>query len=575
MRIPFSTSKIASSILLAVPITLLGSPEEDWPYKAINLPTDPAPALATKPVVVAIVDDGVRHTHQELQGYLWQNAAEIPFNRKDDDQNGYIDDVSGWDLADGDPDFTPTSKRASEFYHGTHLASVIVRLVETVLGKDSSDQIKLLPVKTLSDHAVRDYLKAGYSGIHYAAQQGADIILCAWSMGKIEPREAKILQTARAKGSLVIAAAGNYSGEQETFPAAHQDVLAVAALDEGDQRLDKSTYGTFVDLAAPGSNIPGAHTQSDQATQPQSGTSPAAALVAGTAALIKLFNPSFTADQIATALKSETTSLPINDSLVQGRLGSGKLNVAGAIAAGIFTSPSSKNTIVRKPQGFLRYARNDSESVVWTIDSPIEIMGTYLTMKSLDGKPGDGFLSIVQHPHAVNRPAAHRSIKVSELIGDYFVPGPSPVIMWFPEASQGELKWLIEYRVEPVNLPSKYCRGQVLVSASGTIDDGSGTSPYAPLSDCRWQIKAPPGKWIEFRFSKFETETNTDKLYFFSGSKTNVKPYAVISGTAGPPSFTLKYHEALLWFVTDRQTQYDGWSIDYQFVTPPAVTLTP
>ena len=557
-------------------ISILAQSQPDWHLRSVNTPQDIPLVENQAPVVVAIVDDGLHRTHDRIRPYLWRNSADIPFNLQDDDGNGYMDDTVGWDVADGDPDTAPPRERLAEFYHGTHLAGIMTKMAEMALGENAQRYFKILPVKTISDYAQRTYLKSGFQGIEYAASMGADIILCAWNVAQMKPNEARVVQLATNRGCIIVASAGNYPDNKEVFPAAHPSVLAVAGLTEKDTKMERSNYGTFVDLSAPGENILGAGTASNKAWIRKTGTSQAAAVVAGAVALIKLQHPEFTPSQIKVALKSSTDPLSIDNPLWQARLGSGKLNVSEALQARLLTQPSSERMVEGRPQGYLRYqASRAFRPVTWEIKHTGNMKGTWLSIEYMNAPALEGILQIFPTDNGIPQADRRQTVRLEDLGSPLWIEGHSPVIMFYPDPSVSSLEWILQYIVEPVNLPTLHCEGIQELALAGTITDGSGTLPYSPQTDCKWQITAPEGKVIHFHFKSFDTEQDRDSVYFFNGRGTHEKSMAILSGSDIPPDFISWGSEALVWFVTDSENQSAGWELEFHFVDPPNLNEGP
>ncbi len=129
--------------------------ERAWFLDGIHAPQRIHSRSAERALVIAIVDDGVRISHRDLQGFIWRNRKEIPANGIDDDGNGYVDDVHGWDVSDGDNTVTPPDNRLEDFYHGTHLAGVVTQIVRRAYGDSAAERIQIMPVKSLADRAGR------------------------------------------------------------------------------------------------------------------------------------------------------------------------------------------------------------------------------------------------------------------------------------------------------------------------------------------------------------------------------------------------------------------------------------
>ena len=545
------------------------SAAQHWHLSAVNLPPRISIQKDSAPIVVAIVDDGIRGTHETIQPFLWRNPREVSYNGVDDDENGAVDDVSGWDVSDGDPNTTPPPSRLEEFYHGTHLAGVVAQIANRVLGEEAHNYIKILPVKSISDYSQRSYLKEGFKGIEYAVSVGADIILCAWNVGRIKADEARILQQAAQKGCFVVAAAGNFPDNHEVFPAAHDTVFAVAGLGRNKLKMPESNYGTFVDLSAPGVDILGAGTASNQAVLSKSGTSQASAIVAGAAALLKLSYPEYSRLEMEMALKNASQPLAIDNPLWNGRLGRGRLDVAAALASDALSPRHSGKKNLDCPQGFLHFrSAGELTPVTWEIKHETSAKGTWLSMAYMNSLPGDGLLQIFPTENGVPQADKRQSVRLDDLRAPIWIEGVSPVVMFYPDKEVSPLEWVIRYQVQPVDLAARFCEGVRQFSQPGTIEDGSGDAPYSPQTNCKWHITAPKGKVVRFHFSKFDTESENDSLYFFNGRETQKNTLAIFSGHEIPSDFDSLGPEVIIWFLSDDQNQADGWKLDFEFVTP-------
>lgn len=513
-----------------------------------------------KPVVVAIVDDGVRLTHQDLADLIYSNDGEIAGNGVDDDDNGYTDDIHGWDVADADNRVSPPSARMDDYYHGTHLAGIIARIGKEIYGDRVRNVLRILPVKALADQATTNHIRAGYQGIDYAVRSGADIVLCAWTGGQMSPEEAAILQNARSRGVLLVSSAGNFPEEREQYPAAHEAVLAVAAVDSAGKKAPFSNYGMFVDLAAPGIGIDSASSSSDTGIARHDGTSQAAAMVAAAAAIVKIHNPSFTPEMVTACLKSGADILDVANPEYTGKLGAGLLNVGGALGCPLFSSSSLSENLLQAPQGYLRYTQ---QSVVeWKINMLGSVKGLWVEPAEFNGDP-DGCMVSFSGQQEERRLGP---FSMAEFTEPMFLPGSQAIVTVEPGKGGKTCDLLLAYRTEPFNFRTLYCRGTAELEESGAFEDGSGDKPYSAGTDCKWYITAPPGNNIHFSFSEFDTEANTDLLYFFNGSGTHEKIMAVFSGQQTPPEFTTWSNHVLVWFVTNEAIQGKGWKGRYDFV---------
>ena len=341
---------ILSSVVGHIPATI--AMQDDWAMQAVNAPAGIRPGEKNKTLVVAIVDDGVRITHQDLKGFIWHNSLELPGNYIDDDGNGYVDDINGWDVSDGNNEVTPPPDRLEQFSHGTRLAGLVAQIARRAYGDAASDFIRIMPVKSMSDDADKTYIKEGFAGIRYAIDAGADIILCAWGINQISRSEARILAEAEDRGILIVASAGNFPQELEQYPAAYPSVLAVTALDREGNLTNKSSYGQFVDIAAPGLDIRTSSASSDSAYETTEGTSFAAAITAVAAALVGLLHPDYSAEEFFACLISSVDVFDRIPEKLSGKTGAGKLNIGAAIKCDLLRQPIQAGHILTAPKAF-------------------------------------------------------------------------------------------------------------------------------------------------------------------------------------------------------------------------------
>jgi subtilisin family serine protease len=298
-------------------------------------------------VIIGIVDTGVDWQHEDLQTTIWQNREEIPNNGIDDDNNGKVDDIRGWDFGgSGNPDKTPTpdnNPREDRPDHGTLLAGIASAATDNGLGVAGVGfKCKIMPVKTSQDNirtANGDALIAyGYDGIAYAAENGAHIINCSWGINSFSQFGQDVVDYATQLGALVIAAAGNENSSSLYYPAAYRNVLSVAATDNTDRRAGFSNYGYWVDVSAPGVRL-------YTTWQPNTyisffeGTSLSAPVIAGVAALVKSVHKDWTPGAIAEQVRLAADDIDsINPSYIR-QLGYGRVNAQRAVLA-TFKTPA-------------------------------------------------------------------------------------------------------------------------------------------------------------------------------------------------------------------------------------------
>jgi hypothetical protein len=540
--------------------------DKAWFLDAINAPADIQAPSAKRALVIAIVDDGVRISHEALREFVWRNEKEIPANGVDDDGNGYIDDVHGWDVADGDNTVLPPNDRLDVFYHGTHLAGVVTQVARRVYGDNAVGRIEIMPVKALSDTANRTYLKDGYKGIEYAVQAGADIVLTAWSVGSITEDELRSLRQAHEQGVLIVGSAGNFQEGKEQYPAAAANVLAVTALDSDSQGIGRFNFGQFVDLVAPGTNIRSAGSGSDTAYETKEGTSQAAATAAAAAVVVKLQHPDLDWRQVIACLKQSVDPIVPSHPRFVATLGAGKLNLEAASRCGLFKSEETGTGGLTNPQGYLYYNKRLGKSTSWTVAPEGEFKGIRFYRKALE--PGSAKGSISFHAGSNANSPLVESHSLSELPESVYVAGKTAHVVFEATRARRSLKWLMDYRAEPIDFSRLYCSGTKKLDSEGSFGDGSGADNYAFHSDCKWLITAPESKVIHITFSEFDTQAKIDKLYFFDGAGTHENIMAIFSGPDIPPELTTWHNQVLVWFVSDTDVQGKGWRADYRFVDP-------
>lgn len=262
-------------------------------------------------VTIAIIDGATDWTHEDLIDNIWTNPNEVPDNGIDDDQNGYIDDIHGWDFVGNytftNPFFQPDNDpKASDpaNAHGTHTAGLASATTDNSKGiAGTGFNCKIIPIKVGADTSAVGGILAGYDGILYAANLGADIISCSWGGPGYSPAEEDIINTAIAKGSLIVVASGNESRSLDDtphYPAAFKNVLTVGS-SLGSTLSSFSNYGILTDVYAPGDNI--MSSVPDNKYRMESGTSMATPIVAGVAALVKSVHPDWSPSQIAKQIR--------------------------------------------------------------------------------------------------------------------------------------------------------------------------------------------------------------------------------------------------------------------------------
>ena len=264
-------------------------------------------------VVIAIIDSGTDIEHEDLKANIWTNRGEIPNNGRDDDGNGKVDDVNGWDFIGN---ITAQQYQQGQFKqnnnplaklntHGTHTAGCASAVTNNTTGVAAPGfKCRILPVKCASDSFQSPGILRGYEGILYAAVTGADIINCSWGGPGSSPAEQDIINQATNLGALVVVASGNSGKNLDVnpdYPAALKGVLSVGSSGSSDRASNFASYGSLVRVFAPGEQI--LSTLPNNRYEAQTGTSMSSPVVAGVAALIKSIHKDWTPEQIIHQLR--------------------------------------------------------------------------------------------------------------------------------------------------------------------------------------------------------------------------------------------------------------------------------
>ena len=285
---------------------------QDWGLMSIGLfevfspliqSIKPGISNCSKEITVAVVDTGIDYTHPELEDNLWSNSGEVgawnpppqlasqtncrdkSCNGIDDDRNGFVDDVVGWDFVNN------ISLPFDTHGHGSHIAGIIGASAGNGVGLSGvCPKVKIMALKYYdSSGAGFNNLQNTVKAFQYANQMGAHIINYSGGGSEAATAERLALEDSKTRGILVVAAAGNDGRSNDLipyFPASYppDNVISVASINRQDQLLPSSNFGKIVHVAAPGLSI--LSTLPGNRYGMMSGTSQATAFVTGAAALL-------------------------------------------------------------------------------------------------------------------------------------------------------------------------------------------------------------------------------------------------------------------------------------------------
>ncbi|RKU32473.1 hypothetical protein C6499_03165 [Candidatus Poribacteria bacterium] len=308
---------------------------EQWNLAVMNMPQAWGIEQGNPTVTVAVVDSGIDMRHPEFRSQLWRNVAEIPRNGIDDDGNGYIDDLNGWDFSDaptllGNGDWTVRDNAPEdERGHGTYVSGVIGAAANNGIGiAGIAWRCRLMPLRAEFKYGGGGYLQNDdvAAAIVYAADNGARVINMSWG----DTVNAFIIEDAiayaYARGCVLVAAAGNEGAVGSWYPAGLKTVISVAGVERDRQLYTDSNFGATVDIAAPGAEI--LSTDLNGGYQNLFGTSMAAAHVSGVAALVLSANPDYTNAEVQETLIS--TAEPL---FISSLVGAGLVDAYTALTA--------------------------------------------------------------------------------------------------------------------------------------------------------------------------------------------------------------------------------------------------
>ena len=303
----------------------------------------------TEPVVLAIMDTGINWKHLDIGANIWNNPGEdangngytIYFNGStwvydpgdlngiDDDGNGKVDDLIGWDFMlneFGDQGHDPWEASG----HGTTVAGIADARTDNGRGISSLAWNVLLMPLSGSHPSAPSSVYRGYEGILYAAEMGAHIINCSWGGQNYSQASQDLINYAASLGLVIIAAAGNNGNTIPIYPAAYQNVVAVGSVNNSGVKSSASNYGAYLDLVAPNQGV-AAFSGSGYTVLNSGATSYAAPIASSLAALIKSQDPSRTREEVISRLIFSCDDVDAANPQKENMLGQGRLNAYRAL----------------------------------------------------------------------------------------------------------------------------------------------------------------------------------------------------------------------------------------------------
>lgn len=302
-------------------------------------------------VIIGIIDTGCKIDHEDLADNIYRNPNE-ELNGEDDDENGYVDDVNGWDFVSvteqiiemsgmtpiDEEDYAPADNEVFPDYigHGTFVSGIAGACSDNVTGIASPAwNVSLMELRVAFSviwmaQETGAALESDYAAaIQYAVDNGVDIINFSSGTSQYLPAVHTAIQYAAENDVVMVAGSGNAANTMDFYPAAYSEVIAVAATDANDQVAYFSTYGTWIDLCAPGLSILGTTPDEGHYNSLYSyeqGTSLSAPYVASVAALLRSSEPELTSEEIRERLQDACVSIDDLNPVHAGLIGYGRLN---------------------------------------------------------------------------------------------------------------------------------------------------------------------------------------------------------------------------------------------------------
>ncbi|NTU98941.1 S8 family serine peptidase [Candidatus Falkowbacteria bacterium] len=365
---------------------------KQWYLQKIKAPAAWDVEQGSRSITIAVIDSGVDINHQDLKNNIWVNTDEIPNNGKDDDNNGFIDDVNGWDFVNKTADPRPKFQAGftGEVLHGTVVAGIAAAEGNNAAGVTGvAWRSRIMPLKILNDKGegtAGNVIRA----IDYAIMNGANIINLSFVGFGYSQGMDEAIRRAYEAGVVVVAAAGNEADNRTSdvnlnakplYPVCldgrpgENRVIGVAATDAMDQKTYFSGYGSnCVDITAPGVSIFSTSVASPSNTlnnEPLdklydgywSGTSVATPQVSGALALIFSANPSFNRKQAIFNLLNNTENIDRLNPDYFGQLGHGRLNLTWSVTA-------AKNVLLNEQRAIITTLINGATSTTIKIMEP-------------------------------------------------------------------------------------------------------------------------------------------------------------------------------------------------------------
>lgn len=495
-------------------------------------------SVGSADVVVAIVDDGVRTTHVDLQANC----------------------LPGRDVADDDNDPNPPASASDfNFSHGTHCAGIAGARANNAIGiAGVSYNTKILPVKCKPDAHTGSDLPNAYEGLQWAIQQQPDIISLSWAGGSQSQVHKNVISAGQAQGIIIVAGAGNSGLTTCVYPACYDGVVAVGATDNADKIASFSNRGDWIDIMSPGVAIFSTVATTNNSYKNYDGTSMATPLVAGILALGKSLKPNATPTDLINCLYSSAVSIDAQNPTLVGKMGAGRVDMRAFLECLTPTACMGERRMttptgtVQDGSGPDNYGPN--MNCAWLIQ-PQSAITVDLTFQSLILAAGD---TLFVYDGADSLSPVLDTLTGDALPAKISSTGPSLYVHFVSDASSEEVGFSATYTGQ-----SWTCSGlETLTDAVGVFTDGP--SDYKSFANCEWLIAPTGATYVSLYFTQFKSESTYDKLVIYDGENSQAPKLTELSGT-WPSAFGISGTSGKIYmkFTSDNGVEYAGFSGSY------------
>ncbi|MCK4352624.1 S8 family serine peptidase [candidate division WOR-3 bacterium] len=378
---------------------------DQWHLFAVHAPEawtlfEPDEPPSDTTIIIGITDSGVDWDHPDLIDNIWQNLGEDAdgdghtieyideswvldpddLNGVDDDYNGYIDDLIGWDFGESDnnpegPPRNPDTDPWDYCMHGTWTAGIAdARTNNNLYIASVPWKVRIMPIKCCEDDDPQ-HVSDGYSGIRYAAENGADIINCSWGGEYGSSAGQSVINVAyNVYGAVICASAGNDGTSEPNYPAAYYNCMAIAGTSPGDYKWGGSQYGSWVDCCAPASGIWGTAYLEIGGEVSWDGTSGSAPIASGCFALLKSVYPDSSNIWLEQEILTGCDNIDDINPFYKGFLGAGRINIYNTFIHRLYPELIYQSYIAQELIG-------DGDSLI----NPGEIINIHVVIKNESG----------------------------------------------------------------------------------------------------------------------------------------------------------------------------------------------